>query len=271
MKKLFILIGIAFVILLLSVTNYNSIIQSVENLAYVIAIGVDNGDTNLLKLTFQIATPSGSSDSGKSEQSSGSTITTVECASINSGINMVNSYISKKLNLSHCKIIVFSENFASNDISDEVATFINNTEIRPDCSLVISKCNAEDFININQPVLVTLTARFYEIVLSSGDYSGFSKNVTLLDFYNSLKDNYSEPTAVLAGLNLPSTHIVPNDINYIDIDSQYTATQANISNKNNMEISGLAVFHNGSLVRRNDFYGYFVLFDIRAKTSNCID
>ena len=54
MKKLFFLIGIAFIILLLSVTNHNSISQSVENLAYVIAIGIDNGDTNLLKLTFQI-------------------------------------------------------------------------------------------------------------------------------------------------------------------------------------------------------------------------
>lgn len=250
MKKFVSLIVIIFLILLIASTKHNSTSQTIENLAYVIAIGIDNGDSNLLKLTFQIATPeSGSSDSsgssGSSCQSSESTTTTVECSSINSGINIVNSYISKKINLSQCKIIVFSESFASNSLSDEISTLANNTEIRPDCSIVISKCDAKDFINTNKPILVTLTARFYEVVLSSEDYTGFSTNVTLLDFYNSLKDDYSESTAVLAGINLPSTHSIPNDTNYIDVDNSYTAGQADITNNNNMQISGLAVFHNG--------------------------
>lgn len=254
MKKFISLIVIIFLILLIASTKHNSTSQTIENLAYVIAIGIDNGDSNLLKLTFQIATPaSGSSDSsgssGSSNQSSESTTTTtVECSSINSGINIVNSYISKKINVSHCKIIVFSESFASNSLSDEISTLANNPEIRPDCSIVISKCDAKDFININKPILVTLTARFYEIVLSSGDYTGFSKNVTLLEFYNSLKDDYSETTAVLAGINLPSTHSTSNNTNYIDIDNSYTAGQSNITNNNNMQISGLAVFRNGVYV-----------------------
>lgn len=254
MKKFISLIVIIFLILLIASTKHNSTSQTIENLAYVIAIGIDNGDSNLLKLTFQIATPaSGSSDSsgssGSSNQSSESTTTTtVECSSINSGINIVNSYISKKINVSHCKIIVFSESFASNSLSDEISTLANNPEIRPDCSIVISKCDAKDFININKPILVTLTARFYEIVLSSGDYTGFSKNVTLLEFYNSLKDDYSETTAVLAGINLPSTHSISNNTNYIDIDNSYTAGRSNITNNNNMQISGLAVFRNGVYV-----------------------
>lgn len=246
MKKVFVFIGIVLVILLIISSKYSTTSQSIENLAYVIAIGIDNGDNGLLKVTLQIATPSSnSSGSGSSEQSSESTTTTVECSTINSGLNLVNSYISKKLNLSHCKIIVFSEKFAANDISDEISTLANNVEIRPDCSIVISKCDAKDFININKPVLVTLTARFYEVIVSSGDYTGFSTNVTLLDFYRSLKDHSSNAVALLAGINTPSTQSTPDDVNYVDLDSSYSAGQALITNKNNMQINGLAVFHNG--------------------------
>lgn len=246
MKKVFVFIGIVFIIILIISSKYSTTSQSIENLAYVIAIGIDNGDNGLLKVTLQIATPSSnSSGSGSSEQSSESTTTTVECSTINSGLNLVNSYISKKLNLSHCKIIVFSEKFAANDISDEISTLANNVEIRPDCSIVISKCDAKDFININKPVLVTLTARFYEVIVSSGDYTGFSTNVTLLDFYRSLKDHSSNAVALLAGINTPSTQSTPDDVNYVDLDSSYSAGQALITNKNNMQINGLAVFHNG--------------------------
>ena len=246
MKKVFVFIGIVFIIILIISSKYSTTSQSIENLAYVIAIGIDNGDNGLLKVTLQIATPSSnSSGSGSSEQSSESTTTTVECSTINSGLNLVNSYISKKLNLSHCKIIVFSEKFATNDISDEISTLANNVEIRPDCSIVISKCDAKDFININKPVLVTLTARFYEVIVSSGDYTGFSTNVTLLDFYRSLKDHSSNAVALLAGIHTPSTQSTPDDVNYVDLDSSYSAGQALITNKNNMQINGLAVFHNG--------------------------
>lgn len=257
MKKFLVFIGMIFVILLVFSARYNTASESVENLAYVIAIGIDNGDNGLLKLTLQLATPSSSSSgssssSSSSQQSSESTTTTVECSTINSGLNIVNSYISKKLNLSHCKIVVFSQEFATNGISDEIATLANNVEIRPDCSIVISKCSAKDFININKPVLVTLTARFYEVVVRSGDYTGYSTNVNLLQFYRALKDSCSEPIAILAGINVPSTHVTPNDVNYIDLDSSYSAGQAYITNKNNMQISGLAVFQGGTFIGELD-------------------
>ena len=95
MKKVFVFIGIVLVILLIISSKYSTTSQSIENLAYVIAIGIDNGDNGLLKVTLQIATPSSnSSGSGSSEQSSESTTTTVECSTINSGLNLVNSYIN---------------------------------------------------------------------------------------------------------------------------------------------------------------------------------
>lgn len=251
MKKIFVFFSAIFIILLIVASKYNTTSESIENLAYVIAIGIDSGNNNLIKLTLQIATPS-SSGSDSSEQSSEATTTTVECSNINSGLNMVNSYISKKINLSHCKIIVFSEEFASNGINDEISTLATHVEIRPACSVAISKCDAKDFIEMTKPVLVTLTARFYEVVVNSGNYTGYSTNVNLLDFYKSLKDYCSQPVAILAGINVPSTQSIPDNVNYIDLDSSYSAGNALIENKNSMQISGLAVFNNGYYIGELD-------------------
>lgn len=254
MKKTFVFFGLILLILLLVLSRHDTNNQSIENLAYVIAIGIDSGDNNLLKLTLQIATSSsGNSQSGGgSSQSSNSTITSVECSSINSGINLINSYISKKINLSHCKIVVFSESFAVNGIADEISTLVNNVEIRPDCSIAICKSSAEDFLNMNKPVLINLTARYYEVVVTSGDYTGFSTNVTLSDFYNALKCPSIEPIAILAGINFPDTASVPDYTNYVDLDSSYTADEVSITNKNNMQISGLAVFRDGYFIGEMD-------------------
>ena len=102
--------------------------QNIERLAYVVAIGLDTSTTNQLKLTFQISVPSGESgtSSGSSEQSSNVILTSVHCDTIHSGMNLVNSYISKQLNLTNCKVIVFSEELATRGISDYIYTFINN-------------------------------------------------------------------------------------------------------------------------------------------------
>lgn len=75
------------------------------------------GEESDLKVSFQLSIPSkNASDGDSSGGSSGSAdtvIDTIECPSIESGISLANGYISKKLNLSHCKVLVISEEIAS--------------------------------------------------------------------------------------------------------------------------------------------------------------
>lgn len=56
--------------------------------------------------------PSGNSSDSSQSASSDTVIDTIESSSIESGISLANSYISKKLNLSHCKVLVISEDLA---------------------------------------------------------------------------------------------------------------------------------------------------------------
>ena len=244
---------------------------SIENLAYVIAIGIDKGEHNLLKLSLQFATPeSASSGSGSSGSTSESTITTADCSSIDSGINLINSYISKKINLSHCKVVVFSEELAADGIGDEIYTLINNIQMRPDCNVIVSKCDASDFLNNSKPVLVNLVARYYEIVLSSGEYSGYSYAIKLNDFYCDLKDSCTQPVAILGGINTDSTHYVDPNANYIDIDGSYKAGEALVKDKNNLEILGLAVFNQDKLVGELNGLQTLSYLLIKGKLQDCI-
>ena len=76
------------------------------------------GDNSDLKLSFQLSIPSknssdSSSGSSSSSDSADTVIDTIEAPTLESGISLANGYISKRMNLSHCKVIVISERVAS--------------------------------------------------------------------------------------------------------------------------------------------------------------
>lgn len=221
----FLIILLLIIILLFYISNLKSI-YTIDDMAYVIALGLDSTEDNSLELTLQIAIHSSSDGEASSSSQSTSCITSsVKCNSISEGINYINSYIGKKLNLSYCKIIVISENLAEKGIENYISTLINDIEVRPYCDVLISKCNSKYFLKNSQPYLEKLSAKYYENEEISEKITGYTKEISLLDFYNNYYDTYREPTAILG-----------------DQDS--------LSEDNNgkTENLGLAVFHNGSLV-----------------------
>lgn len=183
-----------------------------------------------------------------SQQFSETIVTTVECSSINSGITLINSYISKQVNLAHAKIIVISESLAVEGVAKYISTLVNNIEVRPDCNIIVSRSSAEDFLNNSKPSLETLSARYYEQVLNSTQYSGYTTNTTLSSFFSAYQSPSYQPVAILGGINSPSTHNVDTNESYADIDSSYKADETPIENKTNLEIIGLAVFNEDKLI-----------------------
>lgn len=222
--------------------------KGLETLAYVVAIGLDKGEDNILKLSVQFATSGESGKGDSSSQYTGTTLTTVECASFDSGINLINSYISKQVHLSHCKLIVVSEILAREGISDYISTFENNAEIRPDCNIVVSRCNAEDFLNSSSFELETLSARYYESVINSSEYTGYTDNVTIYSFFFAFDNDFIEPVAILSGINSEATHKQNTDTSYASIDGDYKADETPVKKNTNLENMGLAVFRGDKLV-----------------------
>lgn len=246
--KKFIILFLLIILILTSLTGCYSA-QGLETLAYAVAIGIDKGDKEQLKLSFQFAILGNSSDSGGgSSQSQESTITTVDCASIDSGISLIDNYISKKINLSHCKAIVISEELAYEGLSEYIFTLVNDLEMRPDCNIIVSRCNASDYLENSQPTLESVSARYYELTLNSSEYTGLTENVTLEDFYSDMMSTTNEPHAILGGINTDSTH--SGDKSKIPYDTQgnYKAGETPIKSETVLENMGLAVFHGDKLV-----------------------
>ena len=77
------------------------------------------GENSDLKISFQLSIPSANGSSGSSSggdsssDSSDTVIDTIECTSVESGISLANGYVSKKINLAHCKVLVISEEVAA--------------------------------------------------------------------------------------------------------------------------------------------------------------
>ena len=205
MSKSFISIIVFLVLLVIFINGFSASYTSRQlgNLAYVLAMGIDVGENSKMKVSVQFTKTNSvsSSSSSSSEDSSNVVLVSGEADSIFSAINLLNSYIGKEINLSHCSILVFSEDFAKNGISTEIYSLMNNEEVRPTTNLVISKCDAYDYLSNSNPNIEKLTIQYYETFSITGRFTGYFSHVTIGEFFNSLSEKSSGSTAILGGLN----------------------------------------------------------------------
>lgn len=223
--------------------SYSSL--SMDNLAYVLAIGIDTSDENKLEVTFEFSTTASASESGSSSKTS-PVINSVKASSLSNAINLMNSYMGKQLNMSHCKIIVFSEELAYQGISDEIYTLINDTQIRPSANILISKCRAKYFIKQTKPELEGLIAKYYEILTNSSKYTGYIPDSTIGNFFNNLICKSCTPSAILCGTNQTDIANYANQNSEKDLSIKASETQ--LEGENNTESIGTAVFKDDKLV-----------------------
>ena len=240
-KNAFILILIIIFIIAFS-SSYSSL--SIDNLAYVLAIAIDSSDTNKLEVSFQFSTPV-SAESSSNEKPT-PIINTVTSSSLSNAINLVNGYLGKQINMSHCKVIIFSEDLAFKGISDEIYTLINDTQVRPSCNLVVSKCSAKYYLEETSPQLENLISKYYEIFANSSKYTGYMPDATIGNFFNNMICKTCEPYAILGGVNEGSK----NNSSEVDSQKDYTikANESSITGENGAENIGVAVFKGSQLV-----------------------
>ena len=178
--------------LLASVDNYSSSGKNINDLAYVMAVGIDVGTTAKYKISLQLSTiessateatikpeeneedssgggkgVSGGSSSGSQNTSNSFEIYTMECDSLDTAINITNTFLNKDITLSHCKVLVISEKQAKEDISRIINTFINKVEIRPDCNIIISSIPKDEFSGNDVPKLENLLSKYYDITANN--------------------------------------------------------------------------------------------------------
>ena len=110
---------------------------------------------------------------------------------------MLNAYIGKQVNLSHCRTIIFSQEFASEGIAPEIYTLINNVQIRPSTNIVISTSDASSYLKNSNPNVEELISKYYDTFELTSNFTGYSDDATLGRFYDNILRTGTGNTAIL--------------------------------------------------------------------------
>ena len=261
-KKIFITAILFF--LLAAFNEYSNSAQNIDDLSYAVAIGVDVGKTAKYRISLQLTTmessatdsaisdsESGGETSSNPVSSTGSTssnfiIQTVETDSIDSALNIANSYINKTINLSHCKILLVSEEIAKQGVEPLVNSLINKVETRPDCSIIVSEIPKNEFEEDKKPKIEELISKYYDVAANLETGRGYSETIKLNEFYLTLNDTFYQPYASL-GTTYNTTKNTNEQNVSSDLNTQSKTLVTN-SEKQSVEVMGLAVFKKDKLV-----------------------
>ncbi|MDP4094901.1 MAG: Ger(x)C family spore germination protein [Bacillota bacterium] len=180
--------------------------RDVDDLTYVIAVGLDKGKLEPLRLTLQYAVPKemgggGGGGGGEGGGSKAISTVTVECSSLSSGINLVNGFVSKQINVSHAIVAVFSEELAKEGISKFLYGMERGREFRPNMYVAVSRGSAEHYLSQVQPIQEVDPTKYYQLIFSSYKYTGFAPNSKLFSLLNKFKNTMGQPVVALAGVS----------------------------------------------------------------------
>lgn len=147
--------------------------QEIDTTAYVIALGIDKAEESY-NYTFQISSPLAMGGGGEiNKAGDGEENTRVEnivigAENLYEAREVVNNFLSKKINLSHLKMIAVSEETAKEGLSHHMSFLLREREVRPNTRMCITKDGAEEFLRGVNPSLEANTAEYYELVFENG-------------------------------------------------------------------------------------------------------
>ena len=174
--------------------------QNIDHLDYVIALGIDKvADNDNIAVTFEFANLGSFSENASSEQTE-PIINTIVAPTIPNAITIMNAYIGKQLNLSHCKVIAFSKDYAKTGILDNVSFLIHNIQIRPTTNVVITECSASNYLKCSTSSLEQVLTKYYDIFPTSSEYTGYTSNIPIGRFYENMLDKDSGAVCILGSL-----------------------------------------------------------------------
>lgn len=249
----------AMIMLLLTATSLTGCFdqREIDELAYPMAIGLDLGEANKLRLTIQLAAPlsigSGEGGEGGGGGGESTSIITVDTPSLYSGLNLINNIISKEIIMSHAKVVVISRKLAQSGISKYMHALQRGREFRSDAFVVVSDNPPDEYLRNVKPTLESNPSKYYELILGK-TFTSFYPSVRMHDFYNKNESDSVEPVAVFTGLGkYESTDRLKNASRDDDggtprPEGEYRAGDIPIVADQKNEIMGTAVFKDGKMV-----------------------
>ena len=195
-KKTILILSIIFI--LFSFTGCYDI-TGIDRQYFIVSFGIDLIENDLIKLSLQIpSSSSGHSESSSSAQASSYQLYSVEGQTIDECLAILKNYLNKKINLSHCSALVISEELAKKGIEPYIKTLTNNTELRHSCEIMISSSTALEVLEKVSNSGEVFSARLFDYLSSSSQYTGYTIQSTFGDFFQALDNDYYNPSCIYA-------------------------------------------------------------------------
>lgn len=174
-----------------------------DEVAYVLAVGVDALPNKQLNITYMIAIPRvlSASGSGGTDSSKSVVVITIKAPSLAEGRALLSASIARSPDLSHIKVWVVGEELAKQGLGDLIGPFLRFREFRGSMYMMVTRGTAQEFIKDNHPSIEVLPSRWVEGILLSGNETGYLLPTHIHEFYNRLKSTSGAPYTVLAGIN----------------------------------------------------------------------
>ncbi len=224
--------------------------DDVDNQAFVIAIGIDKGKSYPLRMTFVFANPSGNSSGEEKSPSSPSPDTvTVEAPTPFSAVRKLDAIKSKNINLTHTKIVIFSEEIAKEGIGDFLSGFASSRDFRPNTYVCISKGSSEKYLNSVKPSQEEFIEKYYDHIMQKVAANKVNEAYLYYLFFN-VSDSYSGSLVPLVGVNENTLPEMPAPLYTDSDDFSYEARAGEIirTASNETEILGCAILRNDKMV-----------------------
>lgn len=238
-------------------------IREIDEMAYPLAIGLDKGEANILRISLQLAAPLAIGEGGGGESGGGggggesSSVITIDTPSLYSGLNLANNIVSKEMNLSHAEVLVISKEMAESGADMYLHAIHRSREFRPDLFVVISNGPAYEYLENVKPKLESNPSKYFELLLSK-KFTSFYPNIRLNDFYYAFESDWIEPVAILSDIGkYNSADELKGNQEDIDnegiiLEGQYMAGEIPIAAERQNEVMGMAVFRNGKMIGTAD-------------------
>ena len=225
----------------------------VENQAFVIAVGLDKGESFPLKVSFVFANPGGTgSAQGESPSTPKPDIVTVEAPTVFSAVRKLDSIKSKAINLSHTKVVVFSQDKAKDGIKEYLSGFASSRDFRPNTYVCVSECEAEKYLRSVKPVHETFIEKYFDNIMQKVTQDKVSEAYLYYLYYNMTED-YSGSLVPLVGVNkndLSAENISASKNTHDDFTYEVRAGEILRKGKNPAEVLGSAVFKNDKMITK---------------------
>ena len=222
--------------------------SQVESQAYALSLGVEKLGEKEYRLTAQIPSLGGRSESGRKEGGGSNSsddylITSAVGRSFTEALDMLTATVPYSLQLSQLKTVVFSEETARDEgFSEILREMVFTYQLYAAASCIVCRGSAKDFLEAQRPVIGTRLSRAMTVELEHYQSLGYTPSSTLADVFYAVTSIYGDPVAILAARSGEHTDGHPARRMGDELPGEIDR-----DGPNQNEYLGLALFRRGSM------------------------